>query len=351
MGQVYLAEQLSLKREVALKLIRFDVADADTALKRFQREAETVARLKHPNIVQIYQVGEVDGLRFMVLEYVEGRNLRHYLERKGPPDLAICLSIMRQVALALQKAHEEGIIHRDIKPENILLTRKVEVKVTDFGLSRLCAAAQPALHLTQSGMTLGTPLYMSPEQVQGKPVDHRSDIYSFGITCYHLLAGEPPFQGRTAFDVALKHVHEEPPPLSALRPDLPPELVAMVHKMMAKQPEQRYQSVREILRDLNRLRERLTPSGNPDVPSAFPAAEPHLSISGPGSSVQTVPPPSVISAAPDPRLNEGYQQQVNAAAGIRFVWIKAVFAVLLGIVLGSILAIVVATGPSSEPGN
>ena len=125
----------------------------------------------------------------MVLEYVEGRNLRDYLARKGPPDLPVTLSIIRQVALALQKAHEEGIVHRDIKPENILVTRKVEVKVTDFGLSRFFAGATPALNLTQSGVTLGTPLYMSPEQVQGKPVDHRSDIYSLGVTCYHLLAG------------------------------------------------------------------------------------------------------------------------------------------------------------------
>jgi serine/threonine-protein kinase len=262
MGQVYLAEQLSLKRQVAIKLLRFDLSDTGTALKRFQMEAETIARLNHPNIVQIYQLAEADGIRFMVLEYVQGRNLRHYLERKGPPDLPICLSIIRQVACALQKAHEAGIVHRDIKPENILLTRRVEVKVADFGLSRLCAPQQPALHLTQSGVTVGTPLYMSPEQVQGQTVDHRSDIYSFGVTCYHLLAGEPPFQGNTAFDVALKHVKEEPPPLTAFRPDVPIELAAMVHKMMAKRPEERYQSMRDILRDLGRIREKMTSSAS-----------------------------------------------------------------------------------------
>src|SRR4029450_4788747 len=165
--------------------------------------------------------GESDGLRFMVLEFVDGRNLRDYLARKGPPDLPVTLSVMRQVALALQKAHEEGIVHRDIKPENILVTRKVEVKVTDFGLSRFFTGAAQAVNLTQSGITLGTPLSMPPEQVQGKPVDHRSDIYSLGVTCYHLLTGEPPFRGATAFDVALKHVQDQPRPLAELRPDLP----------------------------------------------------------------------------------------------------------------------------------
>jgi serine/threonine-protein kinase len=164
---------------------------------------------------------------------------------------------MRQVSLALQKAHEQGIVHRDIKPENILVTRKVEVKVTDFGLSRFFKSESPALNLTQSGVTLGTPLYMSPEQVQGHAVDHRSDIYSFGVTCYHLLSGEPPFRGATAFEVALKHVQEHPRPLSELRPDLPPDLCAVVHKMMAKSPDERYQSARDIIRDLVKVRDGL----------------------------------------------------------------------------------------------
>jgi serine/threonine-protein kinase len=257
MGQVYLARQLSLKREVALKLLRGELNANLTALARFQAEAQAVAKLNHPNIVHIHQIGEADGLRYMVLEYVDGRNLRDYLARKGPPDLPITLSVMRQVALALQKAHEQGIVHRDIKPENILVTRKVEVKVTDFGLSRFFTGEAPATNLTQSGITLGTPLYMSPEQVQGSAVDHRSDIYSFGVTCYHLLAGEPPFRGVSAFDVALKHVQEQPRWLSDLRPDLPADVCGMVHKMMAKNPDERYQSAKDILRDLAKVRDGL----------------------------------------------------------------------------------------------
>jgi serine/threonine-protein kinase len=279
MGQVYLARQLSLKREVALKLLRDELSANPTALKRFQAEAEAVARLSHANVVQVYAVGEADGLRYMALEYVDGRNLRDYLARKGPPDLPVALSVMRQVAMALQKAHEHGLVHRDVKPENILVTRKVEVKVTDFGLSRCFTGDGPAPNLTQSGLTLGTPLYMSPEQVQGRPVDHRSDVYSFGVTCYHLLAGEPPFRGATAFDVAIKHVQEQPRPLAALRPDLPPDLCGVVHKMMAKDPADRYASAREIVRDLARVREGLNlglTQAVPVGPAANPSGTQHL---------------------------------------------------------------------------
>jgi serine/threonine-protein kinase len=252
MGQVYLARQLSLKRQVAVKILRTDLTANVTALRRFQLEAEAVARINHANIVQVYAIGETDGLNYMALEYVEGKNLREYLTKKGPPDLNIAFNIMRQVAAALQRAHEMGFVHRDIKPENILLTRKVEVKVADFGLSRCLGDPQP-IHLTQSGVTMGTPLYMSPEQVQGKQVDHRSDIYSFGVTCYHMLAGEPPFSGETPFEVALQHVQNEPKPLKEF--GIPDDLAGMVHKMMAKKADERFQSAKEILRDLTRLRE------------------------------------------------------------------------------------------------
>jgi serine/threonine-protein kinase len=257
MGEVYLAEQVSLKRHVALKVLRTELLAADPRAKeRFLAEAHAAARATHANIVQVYAVGEAEGVCYMALEYVEGRNLRDYLARKGPPEVLPALGVMRQVAAALVRAGELGIVHRDIKPENILLTRKGEVKVADFGLSRCLTGDQP-LHLTQSGVTLGTPLYMSPEQVEGKPLDPRTDIYSFGITCYHMLAGQPPFRGESAFEVALQHVRAEPPPLSGCRPDLPEALCALVHKMMAKDPAQRPQTARDLLRDIARVRESL----------------------------------------------------------------------------------------------
>jgi serine/threonine-protein kinase len=257
MGQVYLAEQMSLRRRVALKLLRNELARNEISRRRFEAEAKAVAQLNHPNIVQVYHVGNSNGRLFMALEYVEGRNLRDYLAHKGIPELLLALSIMRQVASALQRAAEFGIVHRDIKPENILLSRKGQVKVADFGLARVFSEDQPAVTLTQTGTAMGTPLYMSPEQVEGKPVDHRTDIYSLGVTCYHMLSGQPPFEGETAFAVALQHVQAEPSALAALRPDLPAELPLVITKMMAKQPAERYQTAREVLQDLRRLTQAL----------------------------------------------------------------------------------------------
>lgn len=258
MGQVYLAEQMSLKRKIALKFLRPDLAANPVSLQRFRLEGQAVAKLTHANIVQVYQVGELDGLHFMALEYIDGRNLREYVARKGPPELLLALSIMRQTASALGRAAEMGIVHRDIKPENIMLTRKGEVKVADFGLSRCLDPEQQGLNLTQSGVTMGTPLYMSPEQVEGKPLDPRSDMYSFGVTCYHMLAGQPPFRGETAFEVALQHVQATPRPLQDIRPDLPSELCAIVLRMMAKKPDERYQTCRDLLKDLARVRQGIT---------------------------------------------------------------------------------------------
>lgn len=265
MGQVYLSEQISLKRPVALKILKSELSANASALQRFKAEAEAVAKASHPNIVQVYAIGDLNGLPYMALEYVEGFTLRDYLAKKGPPTMALAFSIMRQGAAALQRAAELGIIHRDIKPENILLTRKGAVKVADFGLSRCLAGDQPPLNLTQTGVTMGTPLYMSPEQVQGKSLDPRTDIYSFGVTCYHMLTGAPPFKGQTAFDVALQHVQTQPEPLASVRPDLPADLCAIVHKMMAKNPDDRYSTARELLRDISKLRER---SDGKDVPAA-----------------------------------------------------------------------------------
>jgi serine/threonine-protein kinase len=239
----------------------------------------------------------------MALEYVEGRNLRDYLARKGPPDLAVALSILRQAAAALQRAGEMGIIHRDVKPENILLTRKGEVKVADFGLSRCFAGDQPPLHLTQTGVTMGSPLYMSPEQVEGKPLDPRTDIYSLGVTCYHMLAGQPPFRGDTAFQVALQHVQSEPAPLAEVRPDLPPELGAVVHKMMAKDPDQRYQTAGDLLEDLARLRQGLS----------LPKPAPVESTPLPAASGKTV---TVPAARPRSWLVAAFVGSLLAAAGL-----------------------------------
>jgi eukaryotic-like serine/threonine-protein kinase len=252
MAEIYLAEQISLKRRVAVKILKPDLANDPTYLQRFEIEAQAAASLVHANIVQIYEVGHIERRHYIAQEYVQGLNLREWLARNGPPDLAHSLSIMRQVAAALAKAAEVGVVHRDIKPENIMITNSGEVKVADFGLARLNREGM-STDLTQIGITLGTPLYMSPEQVEGKPLDHRSDIYSFGITCYQMLSGSPPFTGETALAVAVQHIKTQPKPLETIRSDLPPALCRLVHTMLVKDPARRCQSARDILRELRRL--------------------------------------------------------------------------------------------------
>ncbi|MEX2026213.1 MAG: protein kinase [Pirellulaceae bacterium] len=253
MAEVYLAEQISLKRQIAFKVLRGSLAGDDAYIRRFHHEAQAAANLVHANIVQIHEVGCLDGIHFIAQEYVSGQNVKQLLTRRGQGlDAPLAVSVLRQVASALHKASEQGIIHRDIKPENIMLAQTGEVKVADFGLARV--ASQEAMNLTQVGITMGTPLYMSPEQVEGKPVDPRSDIYSLGVTCYQMLSGQPPFDGETALAIAVQHLKTEPKRLEEVRRDLPPALCRIVHKMLAKVPADRYQRPIEILKDLRGLR-------------------------------------------------------------------------------------------------
>ena len=252
MADVYLAEQTSLRRQVALKILKREFSSDDTYVRRFHFEAQAAAALVHANIVQIYEVGRVEEYHYIAQEYVQGYNLRELMTRRGLPEPKLALSILRQVTAALARAAEQGVIHRDIKPENIMLTKDGEVKVADFGLARITGNGN-ALNLTQVGITMGTPLYMSPEQVEGRALDTRSDLYSLGVTCYHMLAGEPPFRGETALAVAIQHVRSEAERLEGLRPDLPAGLCRVVHKMMAKEPQQRFQHPREVLRELRTL--------------------------------------------------------------------------------------------------
>ncbi len=256
MSDVYLAEQCSLRRQIALKVLKSRLATDPKYIARFQIEARAAASLVHANIVQIHHVGCLDGFHCIAQEYIQGQNLRQWIARHGPPDPRQAVIIMRQVAAALAKAAEHGIVHRDIKPENIMITRSGEVKVADFGLARLPGTGE-GVGLTQVGMTLGTPLYMSPEQIEGRPLDPRSDIYSFGVTCYHMLSGSPPFQGETVLSVAVQHIKKRPKLLDNSCPHLPPHLCRIVHKMLAKEPEKRYQSARELLGDLRALQAEL----------------------------------------------------------------------------------------------
>lgn len=250
MSEVYLAFQESLHRHVALKVMRADLVGSSDHEQRFLQEARAVASLIHPNIVQVYDVGKFESIHYIAQEYVPGSNLFSYVQRRGALPLAESLSILWQTTAALQKAASIGLVHRDIKPDNLLLTPDGEVKVADFGLAR---ARGQSLNLTAVGVTLGSPLYMSPEQIQGQPVDSRSDLYSLGATAYHMLTGRPPFAGETALALAMQHLQAEPTRLEQLRPDLPSELVAMVHRLLAKNPDDRFSSAVELSRALKEV--------------------------------------------------------------------------------------------------
>ncbi len=249
MAEVYLAEQVSLERKVALKILEADVAKEKSDVERFLREARAAARLVHANIVQVYEVGQSGSIHYIAQEYVEGENLGQLIARIGRLDAGPFIQVLGQVASALARAGEAGIVHRDIKPENLLLTPSGEVKVADFGLARVFEERQQP-RLTEDGMTMGSPLYMSPEQIEGKPLDTRSDIYSLGVTCFQMLSGHPPFEANTSMSVALQHLRDLPPQLQDLRTDLPKELCQIVDRMLAKAPRDRFSDGRAVLKAL-----------------------------------------------------------------------------------------------------
>ena len=250
-ADVFLAEQRSLGRCVALKILKKELAHDKTYLNRFVREAKAIAALNHPSLVQIYQTDCLDGYWFIAQEYVQGETLQQEIQRSGALPIQRVVDILWQIASAFETAAESGIVHRDIKPENILLGHNGVVKVTDFGLAHVKISADRShLALTEVGMTLGTPLYMSPEQAQGHKLDHRSDIYSLGITCWHALTGKPPFMGGTALSVALQHVNNQPPPLLKQRSGIPLALAAIIERMIEKKPENRFQSFHNVLQEL-----------------------------------------------------------------------------------------------------
>ena len=258
MADVYLAQQESLSRLVAVKVLRHETAARPNAILRFTQEARAAAGLVHGNIVQIHEVACVDGHHYLAEEYVAGPTLKAWLLERGPLDTRQAIAVLGQVGSALARAAEQGVVHRDIKPENLLVTPAGEVKVADFGLARVLSVGDGA-DLTQDGTALGTPLYMSPEQAEGKGVDARSDLYSLGATLYHLLAGTPPFGGATSVAVAMAHLREVPRPLGEFRDDLAPELEPIISRLLAKLPADRYRSPGELLEAVGEVEEAIAP--------------------------------------------------------------------------------------------
>jgi serine/threonine protein kinase/biopolymer transport protein ExbD len=250
MAEVFLAQQTSLQRYVAVKVMKPSLMalSGEDMLKRFRQEAMMAAGLNHPNIVQVYTIGQEGEYHYIAQEFVQGQDLATLLRERGKLDLTYAFHVMKQVAAALKASGQAGIVHRDIKPENLLINKQHEIKVADFGLAQLGESADRL-----KGVTMGTPLYMSPEQVNGGELDPRSDIYSFGITCYQLLCGETPFRGNSPAQIAVQHVDNPPPRLEEKNPELPRIVCRLVHRMMAKRRSLRYQSAAEVLEDLKTL--------------------------------------------------------------------------------------------------
>jgi formylglycine-generating enzyme required for sulfatase activity/tRNA A-37 threonylcarbamoyl transferase component Bud32 len=244
---VYLVRDLTLKRQVAVKVLSPDLIQSHTVLERFRREAETVAQLSHPHIVPLYFVGQKDDLVYLAMECVTGGTLADRLEREGKLAVDEVARIVREVAEALAHAHKRGVIHRDIKPQNVLLDPETgRCLVTDFGIARTAEGGS----LTASGMLVGTAAYLSPEQITGAHADHRSDLYALGVMAYEMLAGEPPFTGPTPTAVLMKRLASPPVPLEKLRPEVPRVLREVVEACLAQDPAERFQSGGEIARAL-----------------------------------------------------------------------------------------------------
>ena len=266
MGEVYLAEDMKLGRKVALKILSEEFTTNKDRLNRFEQEACAASALNHPNILTIHEVGEDSGIHFIATEFIDGKTLRRHMS-KSTLEASEILDISVQVASALEEAHGAGIVHRDIKPDNIMIRRNSHVKVLDFGLAKLteapdrsasdAEASTRVLVQTDAGVVMGTSHYMSPEQTRGKTVDARSDIWSLGVVMYEMVAGRTPFEGETSTDVIVAITQKEAPPLGRFAPDVPPELEWIITKTLRKDKEERYQTVKELLTDLRRLKQKL----------------------------------------------------------------------------------------------
>ncbi|MFQ5798378.1 MAG: serine/threonine protein kinase, partial [Bacteroidota bacterium] len=288
MGVVYKAEDIKLKRAVALKFLPHHLVAAQEDRARFLQEAQAAATLNHPNVCTIHAIEEHDGQQFIVMEYVDGVTLREKVQQVLlKTNDAISFAI--QIGEALQEAHSKGIVHRDIKADNIMVSAKNQVKVMDFGLAKL----KGSLKLTRSSSTVGTLAYMAPEQIQGGKVDARSDIFSFGVVVYEMLTGRTPFRGEHEAAMMYSILNEEPEPIQKDRPELSSEFLHILNRSLEKDPEDRYQSVSEMVIDLRRLKKESSRV------SRAPLAE--MPVAKPQEAPQPTPKPEVAHEIQKPR--------------------------------------------------
>lgn len=253
MGQVYLAKDTRLGRQVALKLLPAHLTQDSEIIRRFKKEAQAIVSLNHPNILTIHDFGETNGTHYIVTEYVEGETLRQRLEQ-GNLLREELLNVAIQIVSALEAAHNEGIVHRDIKPENIMIRPDGFVKVLDFGLARITKSALSDgenSSITSPGRIIGTSNYMSPEQARGQQVDHRTDLYSLGVMLYEMCDGQLPFSGANSTEILINSLHQEPPSLN--NKNIPPQLEQLINRALRKDREMRIPDAGTMLRELKNL--------------------------------------------------------------------------------------------------
>ena len=249
MGKVYKAFDKVLSRTVALKTLQPELVTDPTVIQRFKQELLLASRISHKNILRIHDLNEFEGTNYITMAFIEGQDLNQLLKEKGPLSLERTLQIIRQLCEALDAAHAEGVVHRDFKPHNVLVGKDDHAYVSDFGLATSLESAQ--MGMTRTGAVVGTPRYMSPEQVEGKPVDSRSDIYSLGIVFYEMSTGQVPFSGESAWQLMYQRVQHTPRNVKELNPALPDYVAQVIMHCLEKEPANRYQTVKEILADLD----------------------------------------------------------------------------------------------------
>jgi serine/threonine-protein kinase len=269
MGAVFKASEPRKQRTVVVKFLHRDLVQDERMRRRFQREVAASTRLHHPNVVATLDHGEADGRPYFVMEYVPGQDLADRVADGGPLPVAVACDYVRQAALGLQHAHDNGLIHRDVKPSNLMVTAAGAVKLLDLGLCRLRenSGVGGGVELTRQGAALGTPEYMAPEQARDSTkVDIRADLYSLGCTLYYLLAGRPPFLAPAPLAVVRCQLLDEPPPIDRFRPDVPAAVRAVVHRLLSKAPAERYQTPAELARALHEVAAQLDPAFTSSVP-------------------------------------------------------------------------------------
>jgi eukaryotic-like serine/threonine-protein kinase len=343
MGEVYLAHDMELERDIALKILGPELIGDSQRMQRFIQEAKTASALNHPNIITIYEVGQLEGTRFIVTEYIKGETLRRRMKR-GPLQLQECFEIAVQIASALAAAHEAKVVHRDIKPENVMLRPDGLAKVLDFGLAKLTektgtgqvfdsnVATRMQIN-TAPGMVLGTFNYMSPEQARGKEVDARTDIWSFGVVLYEMITGRLPFNGETTSDVMAALLKSEPEQITAYAPDTPSELQRITRKALRKERDERYQTIKDLLLDLKSLQREIEFAAEMgrSAPLELKSARTDAGSSGTLSTSAVAPPTISIERARTASSAEYIVGEIKQHKGKLAFALTVIIAALLGI--------------------